>query len=94
MSKPDNHLDEFGAIFKDYKLHHKDIDTCFHDHLAELHIARQIEDFYRNKILEAEIKCLKNVIAQWEYPSLAPNWVHERLNDTTAQFNSRGESDE
>ena len=40
---------------------------------------------------QTEIKCLQNVMQQWEYPSLAPNWVHERI----AQLNNqlKGETD-
>ena len=76
MSKPDNHMDELGAILDKYYAPIKLPDN----NRAEL--IREIEDFYRNKIPTPPRK------ASELYPQDYVDGYTQAVDDITAQFNS------
>jgi hypothetical protein len=73
MAQPDNHIDELGAILKDFAFSMSLNEQLFQagenskktrdidDNVSIDKTIRQIEDFYRNKILEAERNLLRQL---------------------------------
>lgn len=107
--QPDNHIDELGAILEN--LQSATLAAYSHSNYGDMIVtaretaAQAIEDFYRNKILEAR----KDEVMFWhdqkfnyepdepcpycmgEAYSLEHEVFTDRLNDITAQFNSKEE---
>lgn len=63
---------------------------CWQDDNTTDQDLRDLQDDLRNYFEQLAIRRavaeLEAMIAQWEYPSLAPNWCHERLTELTAEL--------
>lgn len=99
MSKPDNHIDELGAILDELgaTIYYGKADD-YKDFGSSLeHAKRQIEDFYRNKIpekstLKKHIKPNRQIGVP--YLSEYDEGFNAAIRRITAQFNSIGDGDE
>ena len=65
MSKSDNHVDSLETILEPW-IGHRDCDDACNEKWDGDQLIRQIEDFYRNKILEAR-KLAPNVLSELTY---------------------------